>query len=152
MAFDPIVAAIEGGGYISLIKMVPPLIVLAVWGRMLTWADKDAVDAHLPRIGLNVGFLCGLVLAFALFLFLPTFLIAFAALVFVMVVEVATYLVLRHQKVGLQDLKEQFAAWRKSKGGKKKTTEEVANQVTLLGKGGAALAPPPSEDPSRPAY
>ena len=81
--------------------------------------DKDAVDAHLPRIGLNVGFLCGLVLAFGLFFFLPTFLIAFSALVFVMVVEVATYLLLRHQKVGLQDLKEQFRQWRASKGSKK---------------------------------
>src|SRR6476620_6173518 len=114
MAFDPIVAVSEGGGYISIVKVLPPLIVLAIWGRLLTWADKDAVDAHLPRIGFNVGFLSGLVLAFGLFFFLPTFLIAFSALVFVMVAEVATYLVMRHQKVGLQDLKEQFAAWRAS--------------------------------------
>jgi hypothetical protein len=77
MAFDPIVAVSEGGGYISIIKVLPPLIVLALWARLLTWADKDAIDAHLPRIGLNVGFLCGLVVAFGLFFFLPTFLIAF---------------------------------------------------------------------------
>jgi hypothetical protein len=51
MAFDPIVAVSEGGGYISIIKVLPPLIVLAIWARLLTWADKDAVDAHLPRIG-----------------------------------------------------------------------------------------------------
>ncbi len=61
MAFDPIVAAVEGGGYISIIKIVPPLILLVVWARLLTWADKDAVDAHLPRTPLNIAFLGGLV-------------------------------------------------------------------------------------------
>jgi general secretion pathway protein E len=153
MAFDPIVAASEGGGYISIVKVLPPLIVLALWARLLTWADKDAVDAHLPRIGLNVGFLCGLALAFGLFFFLPTFLIAFSALVFVMVVEAATYLIIRHQKVGLQDLKEQFRAWRESKGGsKKKGGDETPNQVTIMGKGGAAMPPPAAEEPTRPAY
>jgi general secretion pathway protein E len=152
MAFDPIVAATEGGGYISIVKVLPPLIVLAIWARLLSWVDKDATDAHLPRIGLNVGFLCGLVLAFGLFFFLPTFLIAFSALVFVMVAEVATYLIMRNQKVGLQDLKEQFAEWRKSKGGGKKKVVEVANQVSIIGKGNAPFPPPAAEDPTRPAY
>lgn len=152
MAFDSIVAVSEGGGYISIIKVLPPLIVLAIWSRLLTWADKDATDAHLPRIALNVAFLSGLVLAFGLFFFLPTFLIAFSAVVFVMVAEVATYLVMRHQKVGLQDLKEQFAAWRASGKKEKKSGGDVASQVTLVGKGNAPIPPPAAEDPTRPAY
>src|SRR4051812_14469140 len=153
MAFDPIVAAIEGGGYVSLIKIAPPLILLAVWGRMLTWADKDAPDAHLPRIPLNVGFLIGLAVAYALFFFLPTFLVAFAVLMFVFLAEVATYLIIRHQKVGLSDLKEQFRAWRKSKGGtKKKGGEETTSQVSIVGKSGSPMPAPAAEDPNRPAY
>ena len=44
---------------------------------------------HLPRTPLNVSFLCGMVLGFALFFFLPGFLVAFAALLFVFVVEIA---------------------------------------------------------------
>ena len=47
------------------------ILLLGVWARLLTWADKDAPIAHLPRIPLNIGFLCGLILAFALFFFLP---------------------------------------------------------------------------------
>src|SRR5690349_7775889 len=105
MAFDAFVAAtIEGGGYISLIKVVPPVLVLLVWARLLTWMDKDAPAAHLPRIGLNVSFLSGLCVGFALFFFLPGFLLAFAGLLFVLIAEVVTHLILRNQKVGLGDL------------------------------------------------
>ena len=39
-----IVATIEFGWYINLWKVLPLLIVLLVWSRLLTWADKDAVD------------------------------------------------------------------------------------------------------------
>ena len=157
MAFDPIVAAVEGGGYISIIKIVPPLILLAIWGRLLTWADKDAVDAHLPRTPLNVGFLCGLALGYALFFLLPGgFIVGFVALLLVFCVEMGVYLVLRHQKVGLADVKEQFNAWLKSfggkGGGKGKKVKDVPNQVAIIGKSGAATEPPPAEDPTRPAY
>ena len=89
MAFDPIVAAVEGGGYISLIKIVPPLILLALWARLLTWVDKDAVAAHLPRIPLNVAFLCGMVVGVrAVLLPARRVLVAFVALLFVFVVEI----------------------------------------------------------------
>ena len=111
MAFDPIVAAaaVEGGGYISLIKIVPPLLVLAAWGRLLTWADKDAVDAHLPRIPLNLAFLSGMAGAFALFFLLPGgFIVGFVALLLVFGVEAGVYLMLRQKRVGLGDLKVQF--------------------------------------------
>ena len=151
MAFDPLLA-VEGGGYISLIKALPPLLVLVVWARMMTWADKDAVDAHLPRVPLNVSFLAGLVAAYGLFFFLPNFLIAFAALLFIFIAEVATYLLLRQQKVGLTDLKEQFNEWLKSKKGAPKKEKEQPNQVTVIGKGGAAMPAPTAEDPARPAF
>src|SRR5687768_16747825 len=136
MAFDPIVAAaVEGGGYISVIKIVPPLIVLALWGRLLTWADKDMVDAHLPRIPLNVSFLCAMVVAYGLFFLLPGgFIVGFVALLLVFLAEAGTYLMLRQKKVGLADLKEQFNAWIASfSSGKDKKVKEIPNQVTIAG-------------------
>ena len=153
MALDPIVAAaIEGGGYVSLLKVIPVVLVLAVWGRMLTWADKDAEDAHLPRTALNISFLCGLVLAFALFFFLPTFIIALAALLLVFAAEAGTYLIMRQQKVGLKDLKQQFNDWLGSFRSGKKEEKLPPSQVGIIGKGGQQFPPPTAEAPERPAY
>jgi hypothetical protein len=152
MAFDPIVATIEGGGYISLIKLAPVLIVLLLWARLLTWIDKDAPAAHLPRIGLNVGFLSGMAAGFALFFFLPGFLVAFAALLFVLIVEVAVYLIMRNQKVGVADLKEQFREWLNSFKSKEKIAKELPNQVTVVGKGGVQMPVPAADDPNRPGF
>lgn len=152
MAFDPIVAAVEGGGYINLFLLLPPLVVLLGWARLLTWVDKDAPAAHLPRIPLNVTFLGGLVFAFALFFYLPSFLIAFAALMLVLVLEAATYLILRQQKVGLHDLQEQFVNWLHSFKGEKKAAREVPNQVAIVGKGSTPMPVPAAEDASRPAF
>src|SRR5687767_8991312 len=104
MPFDPMLAAVEGGGYISLIALAPALLVLLAWARLLTWVDKDAPAAHLPRIPLNVSFLSGMVAAFGLFFFLPGFILSFAALLFIFMAEAVTYLIIRSQKVGLNDL------------------------------------------------
>jgi type II secretory ATPase GspE/PulE/Tfp pilus assembly ATPase PilB-like protein len=157
MVFDPIVATtiVEGGGYISILKIVPPLILLLIWARMLTWADKDAHAAHLPRLPLNAGFTSGMAVGFALFFLLPTFIIAFATLFVVFGVEAGVYLFLRNQKVGLADLKVQFNAWLKgfSKGKSKKEQKEIASQVSVIGKGGNAMpVPEGAEDPNRPAF
>lgn len=153
MAFDPIVAAVEGGGYINPFKLIPPVLILLVWTRLLTWVDKDAEAAHLPRVGLNVSFLSGLVLGFALFFFLPNFFVALGGLLFVVMAEAATYLVLRHQKVGLKDLRQQFNAWLASfSAGKDKEKKDLPNQIGIINKGGGMFPPPAAEDPERPAF
>lgn len=146
------VAAVEVGGYVNVLKVLPVLLVLLLWARLLTWVDKDAPAAHLSRDGLNTAFLGGMILGFALFFILPSFLIAFPVLLFVLMVETGVYLGLRHQKVGLGDLREQFRQWLHSfKSGEKKV-KELPNQVLVYGKGGAAVPPPTSEAPERPAY
>ena len=43
-----LMAAVEVGDYINLWKLLPVLILLIIWARLLTWMDKDAIDAHLP--------------------------------------------------------------------------------------------------------
>ena len=74
MGWLHVMADVQGGGYISAWKLIPLLVVVLIWARLMTWADNDAEAAHLPRIPFNVSFLAGLILAFFLFLYLPNFL------------------------------------------------------------------------------
>src|SRR5262245_2387576 len=123
MDLSVIVAQLSYGPYISPWKVLPVLVVLLVWAKLLTWIDKDAEDAHLPRLALNSGFLGGLVAAFLIFLFLPGFIVAFAVFMLFFLGEVAAYLVLRNQKVGLADLGKEL---KKAMGGmKKKKTAKI---------------------------
>ena len=146
------VAAVEVGGYVSALKALPVLLVLLLWARLLTWIDKDAPAAHLPRETLNLAFLAGMIVAFGLFFFLPTFLIAFPVLLFILMIEAGVYLGLRHQRVGIGDLKEQFQGWLRSFTSKEKKVKELPNQVQIYAKGGAAVPPPDAESLERPGY
>jgi len=146
-------AAVNTGGYISLGKIVPVLIVLLIWARLLTWVDKDAVRALLPREWLNLGFLGGLILAFVLFLMLPSYGAALPVLIVVMLIEAGAYLGIRNSKVGLADLKTDFRDWIAQKRGGK-VVKVLAGAVTLFdpsGKGGP-LPVPSGEDPERAGY
>src|SRR6478609_8348518 len=104
------------GAYVNLWKLLPVLILLMIWARLLTWMDKDAIDAHLPRLMLNSVMIGVLALGLLVFLFMPSYLVALAVFAFAFVVDLAIYLVLRHQKVGLGDLSKQFNAWIKNIG------------------------------------
>src|SRR5258706_5000676 len=145
-------AAVEAGGYLSVWKMIPVLVLLLVWTLLLTWVDKDAEAAYLPREALNGAFMGGTVLAFAVFFLLPAnFWICFGILVFVFAAEMGTYLGVRNKKVGLADLKgqmkEAFSFKKKEKGHK-----TVAGEVGLIGKSGNAATPPLAESPEAAGY
>jgi len=144
-------ATVTGGGYVSIIKIVPAVVILLIWSKLLTWADKDAVAAHLPRIPLNLGMVMGMVASYLLFFLVPYYFVALPLLIVVFGAEVGTFLVIRHQKVGLQDLKGQFDAWIKGFGGKKEVTAP-AGDVLLMTKSGQAVEPPKSDAPDRAAY
>src|SRR5687768_7501283 len=133
MQSSPMLAAVEYGQYVSALKCIPLIIILLIWARLLTWIDKDAEAAHLPRQSLNLGFISGLTVGFALFLFLPNFWVALGGMVAVFAVEIAVYLLLRQQKVGLADLSVQFTNWLKSFGSGKKAAVVKAGQVVLVG-------------------
>ncbi|HZK79869.1 MAG TPA: ATPase, T2SS/T4P/T4SS family [Humisphaera sp.] len=153
LAFDPMLAVAQGGGYISTVKVIPVLILLALWARMLTWADKDAPAAHLPRIPFNLANLCGMIIAFALFFFVPTFIVGFLVLLIIFGIEAGVYLGIRHKHVGLKDLQKQFKAFLEGfKGGEKDETKLAAGKVTIMGKDNKALPIPESDSPDRPAY
>jgi general secretion pathway protein E len=134
-------AVVEVGGYISIWKCAVLLVVVLIWARLLTWTDKDAEAAHLPRSALNTGFMLGLVLALLLFFFLPGFFVALAALVVILAIEVIAYLVIRNNKVGLKDLGDQFRDWLAGFKGKGKKGKAVRGDVALIGKSGAPIEP-----------
>ena len=144
-------AEVQVGGYVSALKTLPVILLLLLWARLLTWVDKDAPAAHLPRTAINTGFLGGMILAFFLLLFLPGYVIAFPAFVFIMIVEAGVYLAVRSKKVGLHDLKDQFNAWLAGFKRQKKY-KELPNQIHIVGKGGVPVEPPKAEDLERPAY
>jgi len=144
-------AQMSGGGYVSIPKIIPAVLILLLWAKLLTWADKDAVAAHLPRIPINLGLLSGMIAAYFLFFLVPYYFVALPLLIVVFGAEAGIYLAIRHQKVGLQDLKGQFDAWIHSFGGKKEVTAP-AGDVLLLTKSGQAIEPPTSDAPDRPSY
>ena len=139
------------GGYVNLIKLVPAVLVLLLWARFLTWADKDAVAAHMPRVPLNMGMMGGMVVAYALFFLLPFYIVTFPLLIIVLGIEIGAYAVIRKQTVGLSDLKGQFDDWIRSFGSKKEV-KAVAGQVLLVTKNGQPIESPAGDSPDRPAY
>ena len=142
----PLAAAVEVGGYISIWKCLVLLVTVLIWARLLTWTDKDAEAAHMPRVQLNLGFLGGLILALLLFFFLPTFVAAYGAFFAIFAVEIIAYLVIRNQKVGLKDLGDQFKAWISSFGMKKgKGGEATKGEVLLTAAKGSGVIEPPTE-------
>jgi type II secretory ATPase GspE/PulE/Tfp pilus assembly ATPase PilB-like protein len=144
---------VEVGGYINAWKVVPALIILLIWTKLLSWVDKDAEAAMLPRMPLNAGLLTALIVGFAAFLYMPTFITGLAALLAVMVLSLGLYFMLRQQKVGLGDLNKQFSDWTKSLTTRKKKDAKLrVGLVSLLNKGGVPLDIPPADSPDRAAY
>jgi type II secretory ATPase GspE/PulE/Tfp pilus assembly ATPase PilB-like protein len=146
-----LIAAAEMGGYINLLKLLPVIVFLLLWAKAMTWMDKDAVAAHLPREALNTALFLSGIGAFILFYLLPNFWIALGTLFVVLAGTIGTYLGIRNQRVGLADLKKDFADWRAglSKG---KKVDAREGQVLLATRKGAVVAPPEPEDPQRPGY
>jgi type II secretory ATPase GspE/PulE/Tfp pilus assembly ATPase PilB-like protein len=152
MVWSVLSAAVEVGRYVSWWKPIPLLIVLLLWGRLITWIDKDAQEVLLPRIPLNVANLIGGVLGFFLFFMLPGFAVAMIALCVVVLIEAGVYLGMRSSKVGLSDLSKQFTDWIDSFKGGGKEVKIIQGEVQLIGKGGSLMPAPEAEDPIRPAY
>lgn len=144
-------AEIEVGGYLSVWKALPAVVLLLVWARMLTWIDKDAEAAFLPRDAINTGLVGGALLAFTLFFLLPGFWICLGVLVLIMGIEVGVYLGIRNKKVGLADLKDSIRA-SFNPGKKQKEHKAAAGEVALIGKKGNVISPPPAESEDAVGY
>lgn len=149
-----VAAAVEPAAYIALWKIVPFLFVVVVWAKLLTWVDKDAVAAHMPRERINLGLVSGFAVGAAVFFLLPlSFFVAFPAFLLVLGIEIGVYLSMRNAKVGLKDLKgemkETFFSFAKKKD---KAVAEIPDQITFFDGSNAAQPTPGAEDPVRPVF
>ena len=99
----PLSQAVPVGEYVSWWKPIPVLIVLLLWGRLVTWIDKDSQEVMLPRVPLNTANILGFIFGLALFFLLPGYPIALAALILIVIAEAAVYLGMRNSKTGIGD-------------------------------------------------
>jgi type II secretory ATPase GspE/PulE/Tfp pilus assembly ATPase PilB-like protein len=152
MGLHMLAAAVPTGNYVNGLKVIPVVVVLIVWLRLMTWVDKDTLANNMPRERINTGLMGGVVIGFAAFLFLPTFLIAFATLVAVAGVEAIVFLQYRKQKMGLGDLRGEFNNWIASIRGAPAEVEEIAGAVQLVGTDGQLLPAPKKDAPEAEAY
>jgi type IV pilus assembly protein PilB len=143
-------AAVDAGGYVNFWKILPILFLLLIWGRLLTWADKDSIAAHLPREALNSAMFGLLIVGFALFLFVPNYWLALGVFVLCFFASIGIYLGMRNKVVGLKDLKNEIKNFKFTTGGGK-SKEAKAGETQLINKAGI-LPIPDGESPQRPAY
>lgn len=142
------------GPYSNWYKVLVVLLVSLVWWRLLTWIDKDAPAARLPREWVNLGMVGSYALGFFLFLLAPAgFGIALTLFVFIMLASFGAYIVIRHKKVGLEDLVAELKNMKLPGGaGRKKVVDEVVGAVVLATKDGRPMHQPEPETPERPSY
>ncbi len=145
-------ADVPVGSYTAWWKVIPLLIIMILWGRLVTWIDKDSQEILLPRVPLNIGNMIGGALGFFLFFALPGYPLAVGALCLIVAIEAGTYLAIRNSKVGLSDLGGKFNDWIASLKGGEKEVKVVQGEVMLIGKSGNVLPAPESDDPILPAY
>jgi general secretion pathway protein E len=144
-----LLADVSVGGYASIWKSVLVVLVLLIWARLLTWIDKDAEAAHLPRTALNLGMLLTGILAFGLFFALPMFALAFPVLIFLIMISIGVYLLMRKQKVGLGDLQKEFKGFLSGMGPKKKAKAAGPGEVVVMNGKGLPLPIPEGETQER---
>ncbi len=146
------VALVEVGQYINGLKVIPVVLILLAWARGLSWADKDAIAARLPRDMLNIALLSGFILGFVLLLAVPNFYLAILVMIAVMGAEVGIYLSMRNKTVGVKDLKGDFQNWIKGAGRKPKEVQEIVGAVQIVGPNGALLPAPKEDTPEAESY
>lgn len=143
-------ATFDSGGYINLLKLLPVVVIFFGWARLMTWLDKDAIAAHLPREILNTGlFIVGLI-AFAFFFVIPNYWVALGAVVVVILASVLAYMAMRQRSVGLGDLKSELGGI--TRGIKKERKAKAREgEVQLLAKSGPVPVPE-RDDPDYVGY
>ena len=147
-------ASIQVGGYVNPWKILPIVLVLLGWAKVLTWIDKDAKHSRLPRDLINSGMFAGLALGYLLFFLLPGFGPAFVALCALFAADLGIYLALRSRKVGLGDLTAKLKGFQAglTRKGEPKEAVAAAGQLLLLTKSGAAQHAPDANSPERVQY
>jgi type II secretory ATPase GspE/PulE/Tfp pilus assembly ATPase PilB-like protein len=144
-----VLSVIQIGGYVSPWKVGIILVLMVVWAKLLTWIDKDAIEARLPRDIVNTIMMGGFVGGYFMFFMLPGFALAMGVLAGLFAMDVAVYLGMRSRTIGLSDLSRQFSDWGRGlvKSGKKREVKAVAGAVLIMDRSGSAQEAPTSDSP-----
>jgi len=145
-----LMAAVQAGPYVSVWKILPVVLLLMGWARVLTWIDKDTEAARLPREMVNLGMIGAVIIAFVMVLLMPIYALGLTIFIVLFLGSIGGYFGARKSKVGLEDLKKQYADWRAGRAKGEKVVAP-AGAVGFTGKSGV-LPAPDGEDPDRPAY
>lgn len=147
-------AAIDTGFYINPYKLIPVVLLLLVWSRLLTWIDKDSDVAHLPRMPVNLGVMGVGVLGFALFFLIPNFWASTGILFALTAGSVGGYIGLRASQIGTKDLSKQLKDFFTSFGKQKsdKGAKEIVTEFQIFDSKSRLLEAPAEEDPRRAGY
>ena len=145
------VAVGEYGGFLAPWKVIPLVIVAAVWLKLLTWADKDAKRAYLPRETTGLLGMGGFILAAVAYFAIPIVWISIPVLLALFAGGVIWYLSARKKTIGLGDLGDEWNAYVRSFGKEKKDQGPPPDQLILSGKNGT-LTPPRPDAPERVIY
>lgn len=148
-----VLASIPVGPYINGYALLPVVVVLLIWARLMTWMDKDAPLVHLPRQVMNAANFAGLVAAVLVFLMAPLGLwVSLSIFVGFLVAEMGVYLGLRHRKVGSADLVAQLKGLLERRGKREKEVKASANEVLIINKAGVPMSMPDAQTPERLQY
>lgn len=145
-------AVVELGGYINGFKLLPIAAIALVWLKLMTWADKDAEIARLPRETANLIHISLWIIAAGLAVVMPLYVAALAIFAFLFGIDAAIYLSWRKKAVGLGDLSKQFQDWRTNLFKKEKEVKAADHDLILIGKDGKSFVQPKEDDPLRPGF
>jgi type II secretory ATPase GspE/PulE/Tfp pilus assembly ATPase PilB-like protein len=146
-----LLSAVDVAMYIQPWKLIPPVVVLLLFARLATWADKDSQTAHLPRVPVNLGVMGVGALGFLLFFIVPNFVLGTVALVVLNLVAAGGYIGLRASQIGTKDLSKQFRDWLDSFK-KEGRVKEITSEVQVVDSKGRLIAAPEDGDLMRAGY
>lgn len=151
-------AEIALGPCVNYWMALPPVVLLFIWARLLTWIDKDVANARrLSRVIINLGLFAGLLLGYFLFFAIGLgFWPSFGALCGFFLADIGAYLGIRANAIGLSDLKEtllqEFSSLVPARKAKQVTEVGAGNVFLMDRKGVPAPVPSNAEDPRLPQY
>ena len=145
-------AEITLGGYINGFKLLPFAIISLLWLKLMTWADKDAIDARLPRENTNLIHLSLWAVGLIAALFLPNVFVAAPVFLVLFAIDAGVYLGWRNKTVGLKDLSQQFADWKANLFKKEIKVTANENNVVLIDRGGRPFQPPADDAAEKPGF
>lgn len=150
LAYLDLVAQLpDSNVYVHPVKLGAIVVVFVLWAYFAQWVDKDTVAVNTLREPWNLAVVGAGIVALALGLFVPSFLVGFLFLVAINLVLMAAYVVHRNRLVRPEDTVCTMAHVRRVREqglfSKKRKATEVKERVRLTGADGDVVHIPEDE-------